>query len=154
MNEILELFKLYELEVILIAVLINVLTGIIKTPIKLIAKKSKCSKKITRFIVFLPIVLGFLLVFIYHHYINGYVNFDSEFFKKWITSTSLSLTFYAIVEKILPSKSSIQQSIEVETSQKILESISEFLKTNTTINSDIANVEASYKKIVLKGKRD
>ena len=52
---IIELIKTYGIEPVLLALLINILTGLIKIPIKKLADKLKDSSKVTRFIVFLPI---------------------------------------------------------------------------------------------------
>lgn len=59
MDQIADTIAKYGLETVLIAVMITVLTGLIKWPIKALAKRLNDYTKVTRFIVFLPIVLAF-----------------------------------------------------------------------------------------------
>ena len=100
MEFIIESIVTYGLETIGLALVINLFTSIIKLPIKLLAKKSKNRKNITRFIVFMPIVLGFVVVYLYYLFLFGNVTYNREFITLWITATSFSLTFYAIFEKV------------------------------------------------------
>ena len=104
MEQILELVKDYGLETVVIALLVNVVVGIVKMPIKALAGKLKDYTKVTRFIVFLPIIFGFLFSICYAYFIQQAYSFNKEFVTLWLTSSSLSLTFYAIFEKIFPSK--------------------------------------------------
>ena len=55
MEQILEMITTYGLETVAIALIINVLTGFVKMPIKSLANKLKDYTKVTRFIVFLPV---------------------------------------------------------------------------------------------------
>ncbi len=129
MEEILRLITTYGLETVVIALMINVLTGIVKIPVKSWAHKLKDYTKITRFIVFLPIVLGFLLSYIYARFVKGSYRFNREFITLWMTSSSLSLTFYAVFEKIFPSDKKILTDCEIQTSKNILESIKQLVET-------------------------
>ena len=104
MEQILEMRTNYGMETVLSALLVNVLTGLVKMPIKSLANKLNDYTKVTRFIVFLPIGFGFLLSFLYARFMVGVFNFDRAFITMWLTSSSLSLTFYAIFEKLFPSK--------------------------------------------------
>lgn len=61
MEQILEMVTTYGLETVVIALLVNLLTGLVKMPIKAWANKLKDYTKVKRFIVFLPIGFGFLL---------------------------------------------------------------------------------------------
>ena len=147
---IIELITTYGVEPILFAVVINILTSVIKLPIKKLAKKLSDSTKVTRFIVLLPILLGFGAVCLYYELFMMGISFTKEFLTLWITSTSLSLTFYAIYEKLFPSSKNKEKSIELKTTEKILDELREFFdefiscSTETSVN----------KKIVLKGKNE
>ena len=120
MEEIIEIIKTYGIETVLIALAINMLTAIIKMPIKKICSRLRSSKKATRFIVFLPIVIGFGITYVYKNYFDIFI-FDKEFFTTWLTSTSLSLTFYAIFEKLFLNNQELDK--EVEITQKVIEEI-------------------------------
>ena len=147
---IIELIKTYGIEPVLLALLINILTGLIKIPIKKLADKLKDSSKVTRFIVFLPILLGFGLTTVYFElFEKGYI-FNNKFITLWIAATSLSLTFYAIYEKLFPSKKKIASDSEVKATEKILHVINEFL--NDFMSLPISKIdEIKAKKIVLRG---
>ena len=62
-----ELITKYGLETVALALIINLLTGVIKLPIKKLATRLKDSSKLTRFIVFLPILLGFGITCLYRY---------------------------------------------------------------------------------------
>ena len=79
MDEILFLLSEYGLTNVLLALVVNLLTSIVKTPIKRVAKKLNDSSKLTRFIVFLPVILGFGVVFAYLKFINLNFVFDKKF---------------------------------------------------------------------------
>ena len=164
MEEILEMITLYGFETVIIALMVNLFTGLTKIPIKVLANKLNDYTKVTRFIVFLPILLGFLISIIYVELIQRATLFDKDFFTLWLTSSSLSLTFYAIFEKLLPSKKKITNDVEIKTSQAILEKIKSLVETNILkVDSAVNEMEESggvniekngieNKKIVLKGK--
>ena len=145
MEEIIEIIKTYGIETVLIALVINILTGIIKTPIKKVCKGLNNSKNITRFIVFLPIIIGFGVTYLYKYYFDVCL-FDKEFLTAWLTSTSLSLTFYAVFEKIIPnnSKNNVFET-EIKPTQLVLE---EIIDITNNIDSN------TNKKIVLRGKKE
>ncbi len=167
METILSLINTYGLETVIIALLINVFTGIIKMPIKKLASKAKDSTKITRFIVFLPIILGFGFTFLYVRFFDGGFDFNRAFVTLWITSSSLSLTIYAILEKIFPSKKKLLTACEVKTSESILTEIKkwteEYFQAKDTasegqaineVNSETQETgEMVAKKIILRGKK-
>ena len=92
MEQILEMIRTYGLETVVIALLVNIFTGIAKMPIKSLASKLQDYTKVTRFIVFLPVLFGFLFSFLYVRFIVGEFNLDREFVTMWLTSSSLSLT--------------------------------------------------------------
>ena len=100
MEDLLILLSKYGLEKVVLALVVNLLTSIVKIPIKRWAKKLKDSSKLTRFIVFLPAILGFGIVAAYSKFIKLEFAFDKPFISLWITTSSLSLTFYAVIEKL------------------------------------------------------
>lgn len=157
---IIELIKEYGIESLILAVMINVLTGIFKIPIKKIARKIEDSSKITRFIVFLPIIIGFGLTYLYFHFIKlGFV-FNREFVTLWTTSSSLSLTIYAILEKMLPSNKKIVTEAETKASEKLIKILKEFLENVIPNEKELGDAfvqlkeEVDKPKFVLRGKHN
>ena len=167
MEQILEMITTYGLETVLIGLFVNLLTGVVKKPIKSLSYKLKDYTKVTRFIVFLPIVFSFLLSYLYVRFVIGTFNFDRQFITMWLTSCSLSLSFYAIFEKFVPSKKKMLTDCEIKTSEKILTAIKQFVEqglSNETVEkvSDKPLVESGCmkseeiknSKIILRGKID
>lgn len=164
MKQILGIITNYGLETVAIALLINVLTCLVKMPIKFLANKVKDYTKVTRFIVFLPIGLGFLLSFLYVEFIGAGFNFDRIFATMWFTSSGFSLAFYSIFENLFPSKKKILSDCEIKTSEAILANIKQLIEENahkvpieTTLEKlEVKNVEKESEnvqnKIILKGK--
>lgn len=132
MDVIVDLVNKYGLNTVILALIINVLTNIFKLPIK----RKTDDKNITRFIVFMPIVLGFIVTYLFELIIYKEVIFNQEFMNLFIRSTSLSLSFYAIVEKLFQSKKIEDKTIEA--TQEVLNMI---------------NRVVEEEKIILKGKR-
>lgn len=99
--EIVDLLSEYSIDVVIIAVVVFVLTGIVKIPIKLLAQKIEDSTSLTRFITFLPVILSFGILVCYQNFIIGAFAFDGEFVISWMTSSSASLAIYAFAEKFL-----------------------------------------------------
>ena len=122
-TEILKLLTDYGLEAIVIALAINVLTGLVKLPVKGLAKKMEDGTKLTRYLVFLPVLLGFVLTVAYVKIRRGTMGFDKAFVTLWLTSSSLSLTLYAIFEKFFPSKEKILKDYEIEANKNLIEEI-------------------------------
>lgn len=157
MEQILEMIRTYGLETVVIALLVNIFTGIAKMPIKSLASKLKDYTQITKFIVFLPILFGFLFSFLYMKFIVGKFNFDREFVTMWLTSSSLSLTFYAIFEKLFPSKKKVLSECEIKTSETILESIKQLIEStlqNDAENCDLKQSAENSKGVVEKEVKD
>ena len=165
MEQILEMITTYGLETVLIALLVNMLTGLVKMPIKSLANKLNDYTKATRFIVFLPIGFGFLLSFLYARFMIGVFNFDRAFITMWLTSSSLSLTFYAIFEKLFPSREKTLSDCEIKTSETILTNIRQLVEqflpkddVRETPNEEVAEIEETVaeevkdNKIILRGK--
>lgn len=132
MDVIIDLVNKYGLNTVILALIINILTSIFKLPIKRITD----DKNITRFIVFMPIVLGFIVTYLFELIIYKEVVFNQEFMNLFIRSTSLSLSFYAIVEKLFESKKIEAKTIEA--TQEVLNMI------NSVVEEE---------KIILKGKK-
>lgn len=165
MEQVLEMITTYGLETVVIALLVNVLTGLVKMPIKSLANKLNDYTKVTRFIVFLPIGFGFLLSFLYARFMVEVFNFDRAFITMWLTSSSLSLTFYAVFEKLFPSKKKILSDCEIKTSEIILTNIRQLVEqflpkeeveeTSDEVVTDIEEAvteEVKDNKIILRGK--
>lgn len=131
MEEIIKAISEYGLESVLIALAINLLTGFIKLPLKKLAGRLEDSTKATRFIVFLPIIFGFALSALYVQFFDGGFKFDQAFITLWVTSSSLSLTFYAIFEKLFPKKQKVLTEEEIAANQTVLNGIQEAAATTT-----------------------
>ena len=164
MEQILEIINTYGLETVVIALAVNICTGLIKMPIKALARKLRDYTKVTRLIVFIPIILGFLFSFCYEKYIQNSYIFDRAFITLWLTSSSLSLTFYAIFEKLFPSKKKLLTESEIKTSETILENIKQLIegilskedeiKTDLKERNNNENTEKIQKnKIILRGNK-
>lgn len=105
-----------------------ILTGIIKLPLKKLAKKFTCAKKITRFIVFLPLVTGFGMTTLINFLLTGQSHFDAQFFMKWLSAVSLSLAIYAFWEKFVPSEKKFLTETEIQANKEAVEKIKESLE--------------------------
>ena len=151
----------YHLETIVIAIIVTALTGVLKLPIKKLATKAKNSSNITRFIVFMPIILGFGLSVCYEYFIVKNLNFDKDFYLLWLSSSGLSLTIYSILEKVFPSRRKILQASEIQQNKELIKELKEsFLgavseKTLPKTISDVIDsaVKISEEKIILKGSK-
>lgn len=155
-EELMQMIQAYGLETVLLALVNNLLTGLLKIPIKRAAQKLKDSAAVTRFIVFLPVILGFFLTWGYGLLFREGPIFDQTFVTQWVTSGSLSLTFYAIFEKMFPAKKSGTSDGEAEPggtegAGETEESEAEAQKGDL---AEQAARKTAVKKIVLKGKRD
>ncbi len=145
----------YGLETVILALLVNVLTWIIKIPIKKLAKKLKDSTRVTRFIVFLPIVLSFAATAGWVLLTQGKLDVDSAFAVQWLSCGSLSLSFYAVYEKLFPTSKATALAKEAKAGQKLIKDVKQL--TDVILNTqsvDISetDISASKKeKIVLQG---
>ncbi len=129
----------YGITTVILAVLINTLTGLTKLPVKALANKLKDSTRITRFLVFMPIIYGFVLTVTYSAILNRTVIFDGGFYRLWLSSGSLSLTFYAVFEKLFPSKKKVLTADELDANKQLIEEI----KNATGVNTDNAETSNS-----------
>lgn len=126
-EEIVKIITDYGLETVGLALIINLLTGLLKMPIKALAKKTEDSTAITRFIVFMPVLLGFALTILYFKIVYGTITFNEKFYTLWLTSSSLSLTLYAIFEKLFPSKRKSVSASEVQENYELIDQIKQLL---------------------------
>lgn len=122
-EKILQTIAQYGLETVCIALCVNLLTAVIKLPVKKLAKRAKNGANITRFIVFLPLLLGFALSILYVTFIAQEKIFGKEFVTLWLSSSSLSLTFYAVFEKLVPPKNKEESAAELAASKELLNGI-------------------------------
>ena len=155
-EKLLQMIQAYGLETVLLALVNNLLTGLMKIPIKRAAQKLKDSAAVTRFIVFLPVILGFFLTWGYGLLFREEPIFDQTFVTQWVTSGSLSLTFYAIFEKMFPAKKSGTSDGEAEPggTEEAGEPEGSEDEAQKGDLAEQAERKTAVKKIVLKGKRD
>ena len=131
MNEkILQIITTYGLEAVIIALAVNVLVGVMKLPIKALAKKMEDGTNLTKFLVFLPVLTAAGLTLIYGYAQTGKWTFDKESITLCLTAASLSLSFYAIFEKLIPSKRKILEKYEIEENKKLIETIKNITNSN------------------------
>ncbi len=129
---ILQFLSEHGLDTLLIALVTVILTGLLKMPIKKLASKSAKCKKITRFITFMPLFIGFGLTVLMSYLINSIVTFDETFFAQWLSSVSLSLAIYAFWEKFVPSEKKILSEAEINANKAVVEEL-----RNTLLNNDV-----------------
>lgn len=127
MEQILEFITQYGLENVLCAVVITMLTGIIKVPLKKIASKAEDSKKYTKYITFLPVILGFGVMTLYTYLTAGKIEYNQQFFVSWLSSVSVSLAIYAFWEKFIPSKNKILSEAEINDNKAIVSCLQKLL---------------------------
>ena len=130
-EQILQTVATYGLETIVIALAVNFLTGLFKLPIKAGARKMKDGTSLTRFIVFLPIMFAAGLTLVYGYITNGTWEIDKDGITIWLTASSLSLSLYAIFEKLVPSKRKILEGYEIEENKKLIEAIKNIADAST-----------------------
>lgn len=167
MNEkILQMIMENGLEAVVLALGINVFTGLIKMPIKGWSKRLADGTKLTRYLVFLPVFIGFVLTLAYAKVVYGSVDVNRKFVALWVSSSSLSLTFYAFWEKLFPTKDKILKEYEIEENKKLLEELrilaglnaegteNEAPKAEPTEGKAVDSTELVREKIILRGRKD
>ena len=130
MDKLIDFLISIGIEIPVIAITTVILTGILKMPVKILADKTSCPKKITRYITFLPIILGFGLTALFEFVESGIVNFNDAFYNTWLSSVSLSLAMYAILEKFLPSEKKILSEAELQANKTVIKEIASKLADN------------------------
>ena len=153
--DIVQLIIDFGIDTFIIALLTVILTGLLKIPIKKLAQKTKISKKITRSITFLPIIIGFGLTVLNVYLFTKAVIFNKDFYVQWLSAVSLSLAIYAFWEKFVPSEKKILTDAEVKANYAAIKSIKAkvdnnkaFLTDGTAVQADPEQIQNS-KKIVL-----
>lgn len=154
--DIIQLITDYGVDTLVIALCTVVFTGLFKIPIKKLADKTKNSKKITRFVTFLPILIGFGLTVLSTYLFTKQVSFNKDFYVRWLSSVSLSLAIYAFWEKFVPSEKKILTEAEAKANKTAVEELKSKL-VKTACNADEAQSAnesnggqaAEYKKIIL-----
>lgn len=152
MQEIVTALRQYGLETVLLAIAINLCTALCKIPVKLLARKAKNSANITRFIVFMPIAIGFVLTCCYTKWIARGAVSDKTFVQLWLTASSLSLTFYAVAEKLFPAKSKAEDNAAAQASKELLDTVAESLGVHVEEQTEVVGTDKAQK-IVLRGRR-
>ena len=110
-----------------IAISTVILTGLLKIPIKALSQKSNNSKKITRFITFMPIFIVFGLTVVSSLFLKNNIVFDQFFFERWLSSVSLSLAAYAIWEQFVPSSKKILTDAEIKANKELVDELKDRL---------------------------
>ena len=110
-QEILTILSTYGVEAIVISLIINVLTNLLKQPIKAYSKRS--GRNINKYISFIPVAMGFAGAALYYGFVKGWANLRvDEVVSLAISSASLSLAMFAIIEKFLPKKKTLAEQTE------------------------------------------
>lgn len=137
---------------IILSLFNNALTAIIKMPIKnLLCKKVENSKIYTKYLTFLPIIIGFCITIV-HFLLNKMdLELNTSFVEFWVKNSSLSLAFYAFEEKFAPNKKKVLEENEIVENKKLLKEIEQiFLSDNDSKN----NASFEKKTFILRGKKD
>ena len=150
METITAALRQYGLETVLVAIAINLCTALCKIPVKILARKAKDSARITRFIVFMPIAIGFVLTFCYAKWITRDAVSDKTFVQLWLTASSLSLTFYAVAEKLFPAKNKAEDKATAKASKELIETVAESLGVHAEEQTEVVQADKAQK-IVLRG---
>lgn len=128
MDTIEEMIANYGINNFVLALLIIITTGFVKIPFKLItAKWQSKGINLNRFIVFLPILFGIGYAALYTYIFYG-VAWSDDTLSIALTSTTLSLSIYAITEKLFERKktdSVVQSSIQSSETEPAEEQTSE-----------------------------
>lgn len=127
---IMELIQNYGLDSVLIATAVCILTGLIKMPIKSLAAKTKDPSKYTKYITFLPLLLGFGVTVLYEYIMTHSVVFTGGFITLWLTSSSLSLAIYAFIEKFIPGRKKIMAEEEIKQNEELLDTLKGILTSD------------------------
>lgn len=140
MENIINEFINSDVIIIFLAFLNNILTALIKLPIK----KLSTNKKITRFITFLPIVIGLAIALLYVYLKNKQIVFNEELLNMWFNNSSFSLALYAFEEKFLFNSEAKDYEKEINDNQELLNEIKKIVVKRNNIDEE---------KIILRGKK-
>lgn len=119
MKELMNIISHYGVDVCILALIINLSTGITKTPIKWISKKIGLGNSINKYITLLPLFFGFIYAGLYQLYSTAsFLNEKTLLLAT--TSASLSLAIYAILEKFFQKTvKTVQQDIQINGEQSL-----------------------------------
>ena len=145
--DIIQLMTDYGVDTFVIALCTVVFTGLFKIPIKKLAAKTKNSKKITRFVTFLPIFFGFGLTTLCTYLLTKQVNFNKVFYVQWLSSVSLSLAIYAFWEKFVPLEKKILSEAEIEANKAVVEELKSNLVDTTNVLETVTNSNLSMQSV-------
>ncbi len=157
MEVILNFIFCNNLQVPLIAIITFILTGVLKLPIKRVAAKMKDGHKLTKFITFIPVIIGFAVTVLVVFISFGEIIFDEIFFTYWFSAVSLSLAIYAFWEKFIPSEKKILTQVEINDNKFLVEELKNVLTESVKDSLQISDLSAAgkdnmtnHKKIILK----
>ena len=102
MEAILNFLRQEDAAVVVLAILINLLTGLIKLPLKKLAARAEEPARYTR-----------------------YLTFDEALCETWLASSGLSLAIYAFAEKFIPSRKKILSEEEAKANGALVEALKE-----------------------------
>lgn len=162
---LIEILTEYGLDTLITAITTLIITGIIKIPIKNISQKFSNAKKITRFITFLPVIIGFGATAVFFVIFKDGIMFTQEFYVQWLTTVSLSMAIYAFWEKFVPSEKKILSDADIQANKELLEQLEIRLTTKSEQNVEKQTVEQrqistneiqqkNRKKIILTNKKE
>lgn len=159
--DIIQLITDSGVDTVVIALCTVVFTGLFKIPIKKLSDKTKNSKKITRFVTFLPIIFGFGLTVLSTYLFTKQVSFNKNFYVQWLSAVSLSLAIYAFWEKFVPSEKKILTDAEINANKAVVEDLKSKLADKDEIAEEAQSVNDSNggqvverKKIILTNNKD
>lgn len=126
MEAILNFLRQEDAAVVVLAILINLLTGLIKLPLKKLAARAEEPARYTRYLTFLPVILGFFVSVGYDLLFGrGRFTFDEALCETWLASSGLSLAIYAFAEKFIPSRKKILSEEEAKANGALVEALKE-----------------------------
>ena len=94
MEELIEFFSRGGVLSIVLAILIVILTALIKIPIKKMAERQALPAKVTRYIPFIPVVLGGIFSALITWFKTGALG--EQYYELWLCSTGASIALYSI----------------------------------------------------------
>lgn len=94
MEELIEFFSRGGVLSIVLAILIVILTALIKIPIKKMAERQALPAKVTRYIPFIPVVLGGIFSAFITWFKTGALG--EQYYELWLCSTGASIALYSI----------------------------------------------------------
>ncbi len=129
MELILQSIQEHGLETVVMAVIVTMLTGAIKLPIKYLAQKYENLSGITKYITFLPVILGFAVNAVYLAVVDEFIA-DEVYLTTSLTVGSISLAIYAFIEKFAPSKKKILEEVDVQAGLELVKALESKLLGN------------------------